>query len=947
MEEAPITGSTKPVGSWQDRAIKAPTSLPASVPRMPPPLSKEALAEATQVLGRIFQKLVDEATLVSALKFQEIAAKKRAERRTAEYEKSKHYHDKYPSIKETQTASKAEAEKELRTISEKVSQKHASLNGFAFEAVEKLIPNLLAHGGGNSAEQENLQKRVDRIEKTIEDQGTLIEEQHRAFQTLTEKHTALDRKHTDLGKDSEEKHLDLIKQLRITQGQASSTQQRLMDDMGTVDTLLQNVKESAQAIETLKTDLSSTKGDIARISTDNIRLSSDLKEKVLKIDTISNLGKDIVNLRKDLKNIETTSKAAQDAEEQFKTLSENIGKVRDQSFGLVTHVTDLATAQKQFRDTYAGLESRVDEIAKRADPSTFKTRLQKLEQDASALRDAKDSVTKKDLDTLKDRVKQIEQAPPPPPAQHLLPAKTNSKSLDLRVEALEKAAQTPLPAKRNSKALDTRVEALEKWANSRTTHDTNVEERLKGVEIGVSSLQSTDFADLKKRMSAVESQQRHASSTLAPAATPAPKPQISSDNSANVQPQFNEISAQIQTMQKNLEEIKDAQEVHDETWTSVLDEQIEEKSQKLQARISLLEATSSQLSNRLEKLPQLATTLDERQMASLVNEATTNVVAIFKDKPELLPFPNVERTTFVLNQALVPMHNSIEGLKTSHEATNFSLGNLQSRVDNINTLDLSKHALGQLYELHPDLQKIEALMIGFRADLAGYKTDIQTKNSQIEELSNKVNALQGAVQNLEANIQDRQTAESMSQQYRDLRKEVGSLTDDGNNMSRRVKAIATELENVAKGVADLQQENEGNKQVIADKFAQLQDDADEKMDKSSEAQRPESQRPEALPRPSPAVSQRSSSTQNGVNVNRGPKPSFSTGNRQASTSSINKKRKLDNATSAKTNGVRPGSSSRSPQAKKRQRRAFGDDDPQADPDYNEEIPEPGVSSDEE
>jgi archaellum component FlaC len=329
------------------------------------------------------------------------------------------------------------------------------------------------------------------------------------------------------------------------------------------------------------------------------------------------------------------------------------------------------------------------------------------------------------------------------------------------------------------------------------------------------------------------------------------------------------------------------------------------------------------LSSTLEKRPQVV--FDEIQNLSIIQSAAETVVAKFKSKPDLLPF-NVDKTLHIVNQALVPMHNSIE-------ATNLSLGNLQYRVDNINTSDLSKHALGQLYELHPDLQKIEALMVGFKADLAGYKTDMQAKTIQIEELREQVNALQGTIRNLET-MQDQKTAEAMTRQYHELRKEVDSLTDGGNNMLKKVTTVATELEKVVKEVSDFRNKYNDDLQVSADKFGQLQNDIDEKMDKSKEA-----------PRPSPAVSHRNNG--NGW----GPRPSSSSiGNRQPSVSSVNshKKRKLDNSTSAKTNGVRPGSSaSRSPQAQKRQRKYFGEDDPDADPDYNEEIPEPGVSDDEE
>lgn len=895
VEKASVSG--KPSGSWQDRVMKTSNSSPDQAAKMPPALSPEALAETTQAIGDIFERLIDDATLMAALKFQETEAKKRVEKRSTEYEKSKHHHDKFPSIKESQTGPKAEADRSLKTISEKVSQKHSILKGYAMEAAEKLIPALLAYCGKNTTVQESLQQRVDSLEKTgkgqeklIEDQGKLLEDQRKANQTLEDKLSALaksiEHKHLTLEKDLQEKHLGLSNKFRTLQTQSASNEKRLESDVAQVQKKLEQVENSGQTIETLKTDLSAVKGDIAKISTENAQLSSAL-------------GQDILNLQKELKKVNTTSKGSKDAEEN-KRLSEKLGKLENSHASLVTHLTMIAKAQGQINEIRTVLEGRVDEMAKRPDPTGLESRLQQLEKTRDAL------VTKADLNALAARVRQIEK--PPPPAQHPLPAEPNSKSLNSRLEALEQAS------------------------NSRNTLDTNLEERLRGIE-GVTNLRTKEIADFKKRVAAVEDQQRSSSISVPIPATDS----RASTAPSNAQPRFDELSAQIQVIQRNLEEIKDEQEAHDETWTGVVDERIEEK---LQARISPLEDSLSKLSTSIENLP-LSTALDEDRKASFVKEATTKVIATFIGTPDLLPFLNVEKTTYVINQALAPIHQSVEALKISHEATNHSLGNLQSRVDNINTLDLSRHALGQLYELHPDLQRIEGLMIGF-------KTDMQTKNTQIEELSNNVKALQGAIHDIEANTQDRKTAETIALQYQELRKEVKSLTDDRVNIAKKVKAIADDLENALKGVADLQNENKSNKQTIANQFTFFTKDLEGKIEMSRDGLEEKIKKArEHLPRPFQAVSpvsQRSSSTQNGVS--RGPpKPSLSTANRQPSASGV-KKRKLDNST--KANGVRPSSSSGSPQAKKRQRKALGDDDPEADPDYyNEEIQEPGVSTDEE
>ena len=60
------------------------------------PLANELGPDVTQTLSDIFHRLIDEATDVTALKTQQKAAKKKAEKRSIEFEKSKPHHEKFP-----------------------------------------------------------------------------------------------------------------------------------------------------------------------------------------------------------------------------------------------------------------------------------------------------------------------------------------------------------------------------------------------------------------------------------------------------------------------------------------------------------------------------------------------------------------------------------------------------------------------------------------------------------------------------------------------------------------------------------------------------------------------------------------------------------------------------------------------------------------------------------
>lgn len=939
--------------TWQDRAVNAPVSLPTPTAKMPP-ISDESSAMAVQAMGEIFKEFIDVATSFSALKFQESTAKKRCDRRITEFEKSKGHHEKFPSIKDSQTSAKADAEKDYKAVLEKVAEKKSSLNNLAVRAAEHLIPALLARGGGKAAEQENLQQRVYGLERTfkgfeklVEDQKTFIEEQRKVNQTLEDKNSAL------------------AGDLRTMQEQVGVIQGRVDDiDKNKVQGVVKKAKNLEQAIQTLRSDLGTAKGDAAKLSTDNSQILSDLKAQAQKLEILTARGEDIDTLRRDLKTFEETiTKNAQD----LKTVSEKLGKVDKLQTGLVTHVTWLATDQAKFRETWTSLDARVDESAKRSDVTTLEDRLQKLEKCSPS--EVKEWVTK-ELDALKDRIKQIERTPPPAPAQNALPPKPNSRSLDGRVDALEKRMApvsdsvtkvntlekngilnlkaSDITLVRNEvqfvadqvKKVDFRAAALEA-GNSRNNTDAKLEERLKGLESDALSWRSTDknLADFKKRVIAIEDHQRRASAGLAPA----PLLNTSSSPSANMQPQFDEISNRIQNIEQKLDDVKGTQQDFETQWADVLNESIEEESQKLQTRIASLEGKSTELNRNLEAL---------RESSSADKKAiVTEISGIFVNQPGLLPFPTIDQ----VQNALAPMSGlaqmalQIQRLQESADATGLSLGNLQARVDNINTLDMANHILGKLYESHPDLQmqKTEAIMVGF-------KTDLKTLDTRLGQLTKTISTLQDATQSLEARVQDQNTAEAMQQAYKEVRKEVDDLTTDRLEFERRlreaeknIKAVTTDAEKASKGLADLQSENEKNKSDLADQFATLHNNIEEELDKFKEAAQL-LQPPKAT---SPAVSYTSNrSTQNQNGTNRGPKPNFSTGNRQPSIASgerTNKKRKLDNASSAKTNGALPASSSGSPQRKKRGRKNFGGDDIEDDPDFEEEIPQPGVSSDEE
>jgi DNA repair exonuclease SbcCD ATPase subunit len=908
---------------------------------MPPPVSEESHARVDKALGEVFKKVIDVAVTKSALQSQQFAARRRVERRNAEFEKSKPHHEKFPSIKESQTASKSDADRDYKIITEKVDEKDSLLNSLAMQAAEQLIPTLLARGAGNSAEQKNLQHRYESLEKTckgfeklLEEQRTLLEEQRKANEALKEKHLALE------------------KDFRSVQGQFRDTQD-----------VLQQVKISERAIEALRTDLATTKGDAAKILADSTRVSSELKTQARKIEALAT-GEDVETLRKGLKTLEeTTSKATETSEEQFKILSEKLDKVdklKATSDGLVNRLTNFAADQTKFREAWVQLSDRIDAVANRPDPTTLEDRLQKLEKISTL--EVKESATKKELDALRDRVKQIERTPPPT-AQNL-PAKSNSKALDSRVDALEKRMipvfasldklstlekngiftlkASEFVARNELKAVAERVKTIESKANVLDADnlskgiDAKLEQRLKGLETDVSK-----FADFNKRINEVEDNQRRASSQANSAQTSAPLPnsRANPNSSSSAQPQFDELTSRISNLEKQVDDAKELQKVFEETWAGVVHDSITEESQKLQTRIASVEGKSFELNNNLEKLREsgLRETGFEESKKSILSE----VVEIFKNRPNLLPFPTIDQ----VNTALVPfsglaqMGSQIQRLHESTEATNLALGNLQSRVDNINTLDLANHIMGQLYALHP-----EATMNELKSDLKGL-------NARLSELVSTVDNLKGSTQNLEARVQDQETAEAMRQQYQDLRKEVDSLTEDGDSIRRRVKDaeknfkdLSAIVNTTSKELGNLQTENEENKQTIAEEFARFQGGVEEQLEKIKEA----ASRVQVSKATSPAVSHTSNrSNQNGIS--RGPRPNFSTANRQPSATNdkSNKKRKLDNGTSAKTNGVRPGSSSGSPQSRKRHRRHPGGDDPEDDPDYSEEIPQPGVSSDEE
>jgi DNA repair exonuclease SbcCD ATPase subunit len=918
------------------------------------PLANELGPDVTQILGDVFQRIIYEATDITALKSQQSAAKKKVEKRRIEFEKSKPHHEKFPATRETQTLAKEYAEKEYNTISEKRREKETSLKALTTQAARTVIPGILATstGGADKSELQRVEKNCqDLVEKTRAEFTKLVEDQRNLLIELQKRNKELEEKHLALEKRNQELHDQGRTETKTLREQLDKEIRPQVKDT------LEKLGISARGVQILEQDMSELKGSAAKISNDAAQIPSNLKEQISKVDTLSGLLGELksrpqvpVNLQEQLQKIATlvndmntlksrfdtrdtwaaSAQTSENADQQYSTLNSKIEKVEN---FVQSSITTLLGDQANFRENWTRIDRRVKVVEGRPDPTGFESRLAKMENGQ------KTTATSAGLDALRLSVDILE--------RRIDPISTTCKKID----DYEKAGSfqvkpSDLKELRASlKAVEANVKLPQNTAD-RSAEIVNLEKKLKDYIVGLTLTQSSG-----------------PDSSGGDSSTP-----INNAALEHLRQRLEELeSTQTEGFQKLRQEIEDTVDLVGDTIDEKVEKSLKRDVSAMNTGLSTLgdpatldeKAISFLRDAIVEKVEtplkremlaintRLSTLEDPATLESLVEQSASKSISILR--PQLPPVDlwprvtaDIEKISQDVATSIKQQNNNIGNVHNTGEATRHALGILTHRIDNIHTGALAKHMLDQLAELYPHVQHTEVMMINFKTSLEQMEARLAASDKSLGELKEFAEILKA------------QTQQPAADPGPSIRSEVDKQEMETTSLKSEVKKLKNAIEKVqeeAKNNAETQEQEylkfrEDMLKQITDVIYKDFLDSLEKIEAKIKELQESSARQQALSRNavSPAVSH-SSRTGTAPNGGLGSRvrPASSATNRQPSFASdaSNKKRKLQNGQAARTNGTTP--------KKRRRHGSFEDpDDEEGDPDYDgDNIPQPRVSDDEE
>ena len=968
--------------------------------------TKRAHAEAVINLADVFKKLIDEATDSAALKTQKNVAEKKLEMRAAEYLKSKPHHEKFPSTEESQRRAKEQAEKEFKVVDEKFKAKNSSLSNLAAEAAASVLPSILGTAAVDHDEQHKWQNRCEDLEKTcvtlkkqLEDQRKFLEGEKKLRLQLEGKFEAVDAKYKnaqaswaetkgrqasfdkDIRPQMQERLLDSEMKIESLKEDITNLSARFAYQKAQIPSDLPQKLEKVDSLSKRLDDLSNFTTGFSKVEEESAKMAQIFAEKSkafekvdrLELVVMGNGTENVPNLRatclqlaKDQENFRTELKKVPDLEARVINVENRPASAT--YYDKLKELERTSSLQKLQSETHSALAAKVMVIESgQLDVN------HKFEQRLGALEAAKattplfagkpttpDSNLISRVRSLEDCVKSIE-------------------SIEKRVSYCETAAESCVNiselANMKSEVAETRavIGVLEKAQNDLSSK--LLEDRVDPIELEkrLGSIAVSVNASLDSRLDILGEHPSAAQGTAAPA-------------NAN-------LLSRLDTLREDFESFKCSQLAADDSTAECLNIATN-TAVNLQTRVVTAESKISQLETvtmsykPLLELPVKFESLVEdqvrsvQQYQSVLNSARQTIVAdsvseaikAIQTNPDVLPSATLE--TRVMN-SIGQLNNKIGELDNRVEGNSLAVLDFEKRWQGINTRDMSNYILGQLSETYPNVRDAQAQLVAL-------DTSLRNTQNQLIVLDSSFQGLQAQVQKLE-NRPQQSPAPSEGGRVSSLRKDVDKVTEDLMKEQKTARSAAKEAKECKDALSSLQDDYAKLHLDVAHTLGELHVKFDELKEtdianldrrvnnlRDNEIAQLESRfnslkdNEQALAQqianlnkvptasPAPSNASRSTATANGIKTHKVLQAPFSPPavptNRQASmeSSTSSKRRKIVNGTAAsRINGVngraRSGSNTSSPQKRRRRRSDVTSD--HDDPDY--EIPQPGVSSDDE
>ncbi|KUJ09047.1 uncharacterized protein LY89DRAFT_318522 [Mollisia scopiformis] len=720
--------------------------------------------------------LLNECTEMSSLKAQQHTEKQRLNRRTAEFEKFKAHHEKFPSSKESQTNAKTSAEKAYKLVSDKIRQKENSLAKTARETAAYFIPSILDKGRGNldsSEVEKRLQETSDNFTKLFNEQKRLLAQQQKLSQSLEERLQKRDEEYSKLVKSHED--------------QRAASQQEINYLKSTLDSISNQVNGAVSSIQVIKDDVCGVKKDAA-----------------------------------------TQAKGRDDANERLTDVENLARRVNDMN-KMQTRLTKLESSSV-FQDTFYGLEKKCEEVA-----SICKTNSEELGKQAQSQNQSQNSlalrltkvetsmVEKKDLDPIRERVKKLDLSANSPAPQvqpdYSMLIKKHIEPLDqrlaafsgvidgLKISKLAPSLTTSAPSLESSQisAFKAQVDKVETTLTASCDQHTSDINSLKAKVAHLETNKPKDSAD--KRL--VNLEKRVGDQEL-----------LISKERASFNTRLNNLeqrpAAQVPTAADQAQQLSTT----DASSLKALEDRLE----LVEEQLSDVAPLAGELVNEAVKRMQgdlEQQQVNTNQLKASINALTDNHNNLIRQTSDVSNISlNVSQT--LVDKGVFSRKEVVNGLLDTVESHEAAIDNLQARVDNINTSDLHHAMVSTLVEAHLE----GSTVIGdFNARLGRLQSSLlvlQSVNPRVIGLESQVSELTTTIVGLSGS----------TERVQNMRKEIDSLVTEVSRAQSASKKAVDDLKGVQSEVEKDRDEAANRFVEVYNKIAILKEDV-EKVEKAN------------------------------------------------------------------------------------------------------------------
>lgn len=341
-----------------------------------------------------------------------------------------------------------------------------------------------------------------------------------------------------------------------------------------------------------------------------------------------------------------------------------------------------------------------------------------------------------------------------------------------------------------------------------------------------------DLAVLVKRVEGLQSKADRQETHTPPSRLVNPGGQ--DDVPESILAKFKVISTEVKTLQEMLKKVSDDCEITNATAASVEGRVKSLESRNSEAATSMQKKQLKDIEGDLKKWKQKMMIV-ENEVKDLKQSPPNPLPAVPESEPttiqemrekidqisttcsQLKDLPQLVGRISATLQTWAPIVASVQAEAIAPiQALKQGLQNLDSRFNNLNTLDMSQHILSQVETLYPSLRHYDTTLVGLRFDVDKTKANLNSVHEQHIALASLISSMRADLQRIDgsSNTRTSDTLESIKTAVAKLEKAHG---DTRRIVEETIPELKLELEDIQAAQAELnKQDNTKDERTLAE-----------------------------------------------------------------------------------------------------------------------------------